>query len=800
MRKFLLCLIGVFFIFSEHIFAVDKAARTRDLSPSKTTVLWAKHFKQGYNMRVWLSNQLAMGIEAWDGSPPIEDCGTAGIGLEYPLGSCGEHLYGAGPWISGTIDGVRRATEGYNGDNANKYFLPERKDSLRDRFWITRANDILYDYNFDPPRLLSKPVNRRQCDDDDDGKIDEDELDGLDNDGDWDRTKHDLGADGLPDSLETGCLGAYDPVNNPDPAFDNYEPSKLDRCHPEPGGSFPRKNNRDRYTQNNGIPDHGEPNVDEDYAATSDQDVYCAATDTFTQPIYSQHFPMGIKVFQKSYAWSGKFAEGVLPIDYYFINVGRHIIKDAFVGFFADMDVGPVNISNYYQSNFAGYYTDLRTAYIHNALHRGSTPLGLTVLGTPRSLDDLRYTFQWHGFTEPGSIDSIIYSWMSCERFGYVDCIKPDQSPSSPTDTRFFFSFGPFDEIRPGDTLKISVALIGGDALEEGFNNLKENAQKALKLFKRGYVPPIIPPSPSLRITKGFKKATLEWGGSVGPSNPLEVWDDSNKIAGALPDTHWRRLNPPCGTPGECVVGHRCENGKLPGGRIFEGYRLYRSEDPGDSPNLESFTMIKQFDMKGDEFGYETGLDSFFIDSNLVRGKRYWYSVTSFGIPDIAIIEIPESAGIRRDTLYTESSESAILENATRVDLEFSASNKADEVLVVPNPYRVDQDYTFESGGWEGRAPNWTENQRRIKFIHMPRGEWIIRIFSLVGDLITTIENRPDGLFVSGQQASRTYNPELGEVEWDIISEGNRALASGIYVYTVESSFGKQIGKFVLIR
>src|SRR5712692_1914808 len=67
-------------------------------------VAWAKHVLQGYNMRVWLSNQIAFGQEAWDPSysnvslVPPGGCGDVGIGLEYPLGSCVEHMYGGGPW------------------------------------------------------------------------------------------------------------------------------------------------------------------------------------------------------------------------------------------------------------------------------------------------------------------------------------------------------------------------------------------------------------------------------------------------------------------------------------------------------------------------------------------------------------------------------------------------------------------------------------------------------------------------------------------------------------------------------
>ena len=76
-------------------------------------------------------------------------------------------------------------------------------------------------------------TNTRGYDDDHDGKIDEDDLDGIDNDGDWNPATDDVGADGLPDSLEVSCDGQkYDPVLNPDPAQDNYDPSVRDKCHP----------------------------------------------------------------------------------------------------------------------------------------------------------------------------------------------------------------------------------------------------------------------------------------------------------------------------------------------------------------------------------------------------------------------------------------------------------------------------------------------------------------------------------------------------------------------------------------
>ena len=735
---------------------------------SKVLVNWAKQVKQGFNMRMWISNQANFGLGSFDAFVVPDN-----IGLEYPLGSSVEHLYGAGPWIGGIIDGRRSVTTGFaQGQQSDNEMLPENKDTLRDKIWRTAASDSI----FDPNRLgfYKTEPSRRSFDDDGDGKIDEDDLDGMDNDGDWNSLTDDLGVDGIPDSLETGCLGGYDPTTNADPAYDNYEPLKLDKCRPTPQGYFVRKSDKDKYTEKNGIPDHGEPHVDEDFAAMSDNDLYCSYTDTFRTPSIINHRPLGIKVIQKSYAWRGSFADAVLPLEFQFINVGEKNIREIYVGFNADIDVGPVNVAGYYDNNYAAYFPDLRTAYVHNALNRGSTPLGLTVLGTPRPLNELRYVYYWYSRNlgqDPNS-DSVRYALMSCEAF-LGECIKPNGSPTQPSDMRILFSFGPFAEMEPGDTLKISVAFVSGLSVEEGPNNMRANAEKALKLYSRGYIAPVLPPSPKLKITEGFKKITLQWGGSVGGIDPLNVWDDSNKIAESSPPDHWRRRNPP--------AGHSR------GGRIFEGYRLYRSEDPPGS--LDSYTLLKQLDLPDDQFEYNVGLDSTFVDTNLVRGKTYWYAVTSFGIPDMTVLQIPDSGGIiRYDTLLTENTESSVLENAIRVDLPFAVSQKLGEVLVVPNPYRVDEDYTFESGGWEGRARDWTENQRRVKFVHLPQ-RCIIRVFTLAGDIVTTLNyEAPAG------------NPEQGELEWNLLSESNRALASGIYIYTVESDLGKQMGKFVLIR
>ena len=60
------------------------------------------------------------------------------------------------------------------------------------------------------------------------------------------------------------------------------------------------------------------------------------------------------------------------------------------------------------------------------------------------------------------------------------------------------------------------------------------------------------------------------------------------------------------------------------------------------------------------------------------------------------------------------------------------------------------------------------------------------------GDEIATIEHD------ESRQSAATRYP--GSEEWRILSQSGLPLATGIYVFTVESDLGKQIGKFVILR
>ena len=161
-----------------------------------------------------------------------------------------------------------------------------------------------------------------------------------------------------------------------------------------------------------------------------------------------------------------------------------------------------------------------------------------------------------------------------------------------------------------------------------------------------------------------------------------------------------------------------------------------------------SFSLIRQYDVDDDlRFEFGTGLEFTFTDSNLLHGKKYWYAVTSFGIPGVTVnvIPLPDNPGSYRiDTLYTAPLESALGRNATLVQLPFSPSSSAGRTIVVPNPTGWTVITPSSRAGGKAARSIWNEWKRTIWFIHLPPTA-LIRIFSLTGDIVATIHHDDGG-------------------------------------------------------
>ncbi|MDZ7264256.1 MAG: hypothetical protein ONB16_06695 [candidate division KSB1 bacterium] len=101
-------------------------------------------------------------------------------------------------------------------------------------------------------------------------------------------------------------------------------------------------------------------------------------------------------------------------------------------------------------------------------------------------------------------------------------------------------------------------------------------------------------------------------------------------------------------------------------------------------------------------------------------------------------------------------------------------AKELDKIRVVPNPFLIANEFM--------RDPAFKE----IHFTHLP-AKCTIRIFTTAGDLIATLHHDQPGLASDGYEA------------WNLTSKNNQLIASGVYIYHIESDFGSKIGKFAVV-
>ncbi|MCD6098509.1 hypothetical protein J7K18_06410 [bacterium] len=162
--------------------------------------------------------------------------------------------------------------------------------------------------------------------------------------------------------------------------------------------------------------------------------------------------------------------------------------------------------------------------------------------------------------------------------------------------------------------------------------------------------------------------------------------------------------------------------------------------------------------------------------SNLRTGKEVYFTITSFdyGQPSKKLGSLESSK--------TYSAKGVVVRGAAET---------SDKVYVVPNPYKISENYGSKEGlWWEGDPTRvWSEYQRRIRFYNLP-DKCTIRIYTLDGDLVKEMEHDES-----------VYGTMRGAHDWDMISANDQMVASGIYLFSIEDEDGSvQVGKFVIIK
>jgi hypothetical protein len=176
-------------------------------------------------------------------------------------------------------------------------------------------------------------------------------------------------------------------------------------------------------------------------------------------------------------------------------------------------------------------------------------------------------------------------------------------------------------------------------------------------------------------------------------------------------------------------------------------------------------------DSLGRTFGhYECVID------NLLPSQPYYFAVTAydFGFPYASLGPLESSIQATMQMAY--ASASANQEESNGID-----------VAIFPNPYLIN-DYYRQRGYEDPNREGFLERTRRIHFVNMPPRA-TIKIFTLDGDLVREIDH----------PGSR-YSDAPSHTAWDLITRNTPAAVSGMYLSSIESDWGNQVGKIVIIK
>ncbi|MCG8608883.1 hypothetical protein MJD09_28340, partial [bacterium] len=544
------------------------------------------------------------------------------------------------------------------------------------------------------------------------------------------------------------------------------------------------------------------------------------------------HVPINISVHLESYAWDFPFADAFVLLNYTIKNTGRERLNDVYVSLWADMVVRNTNITPprvgapFYQNVGNGFSDSLRMAYSFDfngdpGFVESGLYIGLKHLGATPQADDDEYIVRatYNAWLFRNSTDPVLFSPITD-----IDSYQKQREPmdagvfnaniaGKPGNFMTLITTGPFKILDPDSSINVVFAVIcaskfGNDPndqdTEQSRQDLYTNAFWAQTAYdgedRNGnnrldpgedldrdgridrYILPTPPNSPRAKIISSDRKITIYWDRSAEESIDF--------ISGKMD---------------------------------FEGYRIYRTKLAEDLPGrdlLSSLSLIAEFDSVngiGFDTGFDfvrleepitfgetftnplTGLDETifyyykFENTDLLNGWQYAYGVTAFdgGDPEINLgsLESSRLANVIRVFPGSSTAEDQMQENPG-VEMK---------VGVYPNPYRG-------TGAWDGNL----ERERKIYFFNLPANSEV-RIYTLGGDLVDKFEHHGTYQGDDIQWFSRfsPIDPERetrvfsgGEHAWDLVTQDDQAVASGLYFFTVEDfQTGKvQRGKFIVIK
>lgn len=366
----------------------------------------------------------------------------------------------------------------------------------------------------------------------------------------------------------------------------------------------------------------------------SDQDSYCVYSDSNNT---SKRGILGLEVHQTGYAYGVKFAADMIFFKFEIINKGMRRLDSLYFAMYLDIDVGNISGGDpEWSDEKIGFDHELQLLYDYDADNYtsewpGNIPgeMGIAFLRTPAVNGRQLGITDMHWFLyedlDVVDLDSVQYGLMSSAASLYNSPLGPKflhPGANAPNlhfddlatqdlggnDTDAIAASGPYT-LAVGDTLTFITAIVAGPDRQQLFANTR-TAHNIVALDFEVARPP---EPPKLSAVPGNRRVTL-------------YWDDRSERS----------------------------RDKFSNALDFEGYRLYKSLDKGITwdqldrnvfPNAGADPVpLAQFDL-ANGLGADTGLQYSFLDTNVVNGFEYWYSLTAYDRGSEAVESLESSRG-----------------------------------------------------------------------------------------------------------------------------------------------------------
>lgn len=547
--------------------------------------------------------------------------------------------------------------------------------------------------------------------------------------------------------------------------------------------------------------------------AVSHQDLVCDYADTskttLNGEIIVDHSPLGVAIHQESYAWNFPFADFFVIMNYWVKNTSNKYLDSVYIGLWTDAVVRNTNATSprtgasFFNKGGNGFADSLKIAYEFDSngdIGLTDSYIGFQYLGSEPRVDSVNFvSWQFRNTDDPNyfapSIDADRYRKME----GYFSGNKRFNAAvanqlRSPSNRSMLITAGPYKKIAPGDSVNIVFAIVAAKKNGSDLASLDTKEQKANLFLNAGW---------ALRAYNGEDKNA---NGRLDPGE--DVFPDGKITRYVLP-------TPPV-SPKVKVIPEkqkvtvywdkRAENSIDPisAKKDFEGYRIYRTNSGADLTEaqdlLKALVKVAEFDSAGNKIGYNTGFSAVELEEpvtfpddttkyyykfefpGLLNGWQYTFSVTAFDKGD-AVNKLA-------------SLETSSLANSSRViPGTLPTSDENVDIGVYPNPY-------YGSAYWDGKS----ERLRKIYFYNLP-ANCEISIYTLSGDLVKKIDhnqnsNGSDLRWFDTYAKDKKQIMTGGEHAWDLVTDSDQAIATGMYLYAVKDlSNGKiKTGKFLIIK